>query len=206
MSENTQQHWQQIYQNKSPDEQTWYQRRPDISLELIEQAAGDETTRVIDVGGGASTLVDHLLDAGGFDITVVDVAPAAIEASQSRLGARSSEVDWVVADLTESLEFDGRFDVWHDRAVLHFLRDPDERRAYLDNLERLVAPDGHVVLSAFDVEGPEKCSGLPVRQYSPELMQETLGAGWRLLETRYEDHPTPWGGEQRFVYGLFARK
>ena len=166
MSTDTRKHWQDIYQKKSPDEQTWYQRRPDISLELIERAAGEGTTRIIDVGGGASTLVDHLLEREGFDITVVDVAPAALEASRARLGDDADRVEWVVADLTEPLQPDAPFDIWHDRAVLHFLRDPDDRRAYLDNLERHLAPDGHVVLSAFDVEGPEKCSGLPVRQHS----------------------------------------
>lgn len=205
MTESTREHWQGIYQKKQPDQQTWYQREPTVSLELIGRAADDAPVRIVDVGGGASTLVDFLLDDGRFDITVVDIAPAALAASKQRLGERADEVVWKVADLTDPLELDAPVDIWHDRAVLHFLRDPDERAAYLENLERNIAPDGHVVLSAFAIDGPEKCSGLEVRRYSPELMSETLGDGWRLLETRHENHPTPWGGEQRFAYGLFER-
>jgi 2-polyprenyl-3-methyl-5-hydroxy-6-metoxy-1,4-benzoquinol methylase len=205
MASSTQEHWQYIYQKKDPDEQTWYQRKPTVSLDLIEQVAEELPVRIVDVGGGASTLVDYLLDDGRFDIAVVDIAPAALSASQARLGERAKAVDWRVADLTDPIELDPPVDIWHDRAVLHFLRDPDERAAYLENLEHNIAPDGHVVLSTFAIDGPDKCSGLDIRQYSPRLMSETLGDGWRLVESRYEDHPTPWGGEQRFVYGLFER-
>ncbi len=200
-----QSHWQDVYEGKAPEEQTWHQRRPDISLELIEEVVGEEPVRLVDVGGGASTLVDHLLERGGVDVTVVDIAPAGLEASQQRLAERAGQVDWVVADLTDPLELDGSFDVWHDRAVFHFLTDEDDRRAYLDNLERHVAPDGHVIISTFAPGGPEKCSGLPVRRYSPEALAETLGSGWLLVESRHEAHSTPWGGEQAFVYALLER-
>ena len=203
-----QEHWQDVYTGKAPDEQSWYQRRPDLSLELIDQIADDSADnplRLVDIGGGASTLVDHLLEDDSFDVTVVDIAPAALEESQIRLGEGADDVRWVVADLTESLELGDRFDVWHDRAVFHFMTDDGDRRAYLDNLRAHLDVGGHLVLSTFAPEGPEKCSGLQVRRYSPELMAETLGEGWKLIESRRELHPTPWGGEQAFVYGVFKR-
>ncbi|MFW5966653.1 MAG: class I SAM-dependent methyltransferase [Persicimonas sp.] len=201
----TQTHWQDVYQGKSPDEQSWYQRRPDVSLELIDEVATGESVRLIDVGGGASTLVDHLLDRDRFEVTVVDIASAALEATKERLGGRAGAVEWVVADVTEPLEMDGPFDLWHDRAVFHFLTDERDRDAYLANLERVVAPQGRLVMSTFAPWGPETCSGLPVRRYSPESLGEELGRGWRLVDSRREEHQTPWGGTQAFIYGVFER-
>jgi SAM-dependent methyltransferase len=204
-------HWEGVYRDKPTDRLTWYQERPTISLELIDQAVaateGEGKHRVIDVGAGASTLEDHLVERSDVELTAVDIAPAALERMRERIGPEAAEqVDWVVADLTEPLGDVGPFDVWHDRAVFHFLTDPDDRRAYRQNLERVVGPGGHAVISTFSLEGPETCSGLPVRQYSPETLAEELGDGWRLLESRREDHPTPWDGTQNFIYGLFVRQ
>ena len=202
-------HWQSIYEKKEPDEQTWYQREPKISLELIEMARerGEygEASRLIDVGAGASTLVDHLLEKGGHAITLVDIAASALETTRARLGDEADRVTWEVADLREPLDLEGPFDIWHDRAVFHFLIDEAHRQQYLRNLEGLTEPGAHLVLSTFGPQGPETCSGLPVRRYSATSMGEALGEGWQLIEERMEDHPTPWGGEQQFAYGLFER-
>ena len=204
-----QSHWQSIYEKKAPEEQTWYQPTPDISLELIEMArerrAKDGAAKLIDVGAGASTLVDHLLERGGYEITVVDLAASALEASKQRLGEQVDDVTWEVADLRTPLPFQESFDIWHDRAVFHFLIEERERTQYQKNLESLIAPGGHLVMSTFGPDGPEKCSGLPVRRYSIERLSRELGDHWKLVEQRIEDHPTPWGGEQQFVYGLFER-
>ena len=204
-------HWEEVYQNKSTDELTWYQRRPEISLELIERAAseGDDgvKVRLIDVGAGASTLEDHLVDDKRFELTALDIAGSALERIRERLGpVKSAKIDWKTADLTDDVSPLGPFDIWHDRAVFHFLTDPADRAAYRGNLQRAVPSGGHAILSTFSLEGPEKCSGLPVRQYSAETLSEELGPDWRLLESHREDHPTPWGGTQNFVYGLFRRQ
>ena len=203
-------HWQSIYEKKEPDEQTWYQREPKISLELIEMARerGEygETSRFIDVGAGASTLVDHLLEKGGHAITLVDIAASALETTRARLGDEADRVTWEVADLREPLDLAGPFDIWHDRAVFHFLTDQAHRRQYRRNLEALTGPGAHLVLSTFGPQGPDKCSGLPVRRYSAASMSEEFGERWELVEERMEDHPTPWGGEQQFAYALFKRR
>ena len=201
----SQSHWQKVYEGKSPDQQSWYQARPDISLEWIGRVAHETPTRLVDVGGGASTLVDHLVAREGFQVTVADIAAPALKTSRQRLGERAEQVEWVVADLTEPVDFDGSFDIWHDRAVFHFLTDEKDRRVYRDNLERHVAPNGHAIIATFGPEGPDKCSGLPVRRYSAKSLARTLGDGWKLLESQDELHTTPWDGEQAFVYALFER-
>lgn len=201
----SQSHWQDVYVRKPSDEQSWYQSRPDLSLEWIDRIAGEAPTRLVDVGGGASTLVDHLLPRWGFDVTVADIAPAALETAKKRLGDQAEQVTWRVADLTEPLDWGERFHIWHDRAVFHFLVEEDDRRAYLANLERHLNDDGHVIIATFALQGPETCSGLPVRRYSPETLAETLGEKWRLVESRRELHATPWGGEQAFVYTHFGQ-
>lgn len=201
-------HWEDVYTNKATDELTWYQPRPDISLELIEEASGvamDGPVRVIDVGGGASTLVDYLLEEGGYEPAVLDIAPAALERARERLGERADRVDWVVADVTEPLDALGAYDIWHDRAVFHFLTGPEQRAAYLSNLRDHLEPGGFAVMATFALDGPETCSGLPVQRYSAETLADEFGEAFELVESRREQHPTPWGGEQSFVYGLFRR-
>lgn len=201
----TQSHWQEIYGTKPPDEQTWYQESPEASLELIERHADSREARVIDAGGGCSTLVDHLLARGTYDVTVLDIAPAALEAAKRRLGERADEVEWVVADLTESLALEQTFDVWHDRAVFHFLTDEADRRRYVENLEGHVPEGGVAIISTFAPDGPESCSGLSVRRYAPAELASYLGEGWQLLEPERELHQTPWGGEQAFAYAALRR-
>lgn len=219
-TERPREHWENVYSKKETDELTWYQERPDTSLELIDTALGEQAdggpgersqaVRLIDVGAGASTLEDYLAGREDFRVTAVDIAPSALRRTRERLRAKAGEsavegVRWRVADITEPLEWLGDFDLWHDRAVFHFLTDAPEREAYRQNLQRAVPSGGHAVISTFSPEGPEKCSGLTVCRYSAEALSEELGPDWKLLESRREDHPTPWGGTQNFMYGLFRR-
>jgi 2-polyprenyl-3-methyl-5-hydroxy-6-metoxy-1,4-benzoquinol methylase len=201
-------HWRQVYRGKDSEELTWYQERPAVSIELIERARRsgdlDPPIRLIDVGAGASTLEDYLVSDESFALTALDITDAALQRTRQRIGSKADRIDWVEADVTDDLDDLEPFDIWHDRAVFHFLTEAKDRRAYLQNLGRLV-PEGYAVISTFSLEGPETCSGLPVRRYSADSLAEALGEAWRLLTSRREDHPTPWGGTQNFVYGLFAR-
>ena len=196
-------HWDGVWNDRDPDDVTWYQAEPKLSLRLI-QAGMLPDEGIIDVGGGASRLVDHLLDHGYGDITVADIAPAALQAARDRLGLKSERVSWVVADATHA-DFGRTFDVWHDRAVFHFLTDADDRRRYLATLDASLSIGGHVVLATFGPDGPEYCSGLPVRRYSIELMQDTLGGNFELIDHEIEQHVAPSGAIQQFVYGMFRR-
>ncbi|MDZ7732960.1 MAG: class I SAM-dependent methyltransferase [Acidimicrobiia bacterium] len=180
---------------------SWFQETPTRSLELIRRVTGT-TASVIDVGGGASRLIDHLLEAGYRDLTVLDLAAGALEAARRRLGDRATTVTWIEGDVT-TFDAGRRFDLWHDRAVLHFLTDEDDRRRYVDNLRRSLHPGGHVVLATFGPNGPEQCSGLPVRRYSVDDMATLLGEDFTLLDRDDEVHRTPTGADQAFVYGLF---
>jgi SAM-dependent methyltransferase len=199
----TSDHWDRVWDDRHPDEVTWFQVEPKLSLRLI-QTATQPDGGIIDIGGGASRLVDHLLDAGYEDITVVDIAPQALQAARDRLGPRSKRVNWIVGDATET-DFGRTFDVWHDRAVFHFLTDEGDRRRYLATLAASIPVGGHVVLATFGPDGPEYCSGLPVRRYSIELMQETLGDGFVLIDHEIERHVAPNGAIQQFLYALFHR-
>ncbi len=182
---------------------TWFQSEPMLSLRLIQGVTRPDQG-VIDIGGGASRLASHLLRAGYGDVTVLDIATASIDAARHHLGADAALITWVVADATVA-EFDRTFDVWHDRAVFHFLIEPDDRDRYLATLRRALRVGGHVVLSTFGPEGPERCSGLPVHRYSIESLHEALGDGFELLTHETELHVAPHGNTQQFVYGLFRR-
>jgi ubiquinone/menaquinone biosynthesis C-methylase UbiE len=195
-------HWDTIYTNRQPEETSWYQPTPIFSLELLAAAGVNAGSRVIDVGGGASRLVDELLDQGLSDITVADVSEVALLRSQSRLDQAASDVNWLVGDVLE-MPLGGPFDVWHDRAVCHFLTESVDRDQYVEQLTNSLAPNGHVVIAAFAHDGPEYCSGLPVVRYTPEQMQSELGESFQLIETRRDNHMTPDGREQRFLYCLF---
>jgi 2-polyprenyl-3-methyl-5-hydroxy-6-metoxy-1,4-benzoquinol methylase len=199
---NRQEHWNQVYQTKGAQDVSWYQRRPDLSLALIAASGMSKDAGIIDVGGGASTLVDCLLDDGFTRLAVLDLSAVALAHSRSRLGARSGAVEWFEADVT-SFEPPHRFGVWHDRAVLHFLTAAEERRRYVATLRRTLQPGGTVVISTFALEGPPKCSGLDVMRYDESSIQAELGAEFRLQDVRRETHITPWQSEQRFIYFRF---
>ena len=196
-------HWDAVWRDRAPDEVTWFQAEPMLSLRLIQGVAAPDQG-IVDIGGGASLLADHLLHAGYGDVTVLDIAAAAIDAARRRLGVEADRITWLVADAT-LVEFDRTFDVWHDRAVFHFLIEPEDRERYLATLRTALRVGGHVVLSTFGPEGPDRCSGLPVRRYSIGSMHELLGDGFALLDHEVELHVAPNGIMQQFVYGLFRR-
>jgi SAM-dependent methyltransferase len=193
------QHWEGIYRNKATDQVSWFQPRAASSLRLIEDCAGTDA-HIIDVGGGASVLVDDLLDAGYHHLTVLDLAESALAVSRARLGARAQSVQWIAADITRADLPAARYDVWHDRAVFHFLTDPADRARYVEQVLKSVKPGGRVIIAAFGPGGPLQCSGLDVVRYAPDALHAEFGAPFRLLGHQTEIHRTPAGGEQEFVY------
>lgn len=193
-------HWDSVYQTKAPDAVSWYRRHLETSLALIERAAGGLSASIIDVGGGESTLVDDLLARGYQNVTVLDVSPTAIAVTKQRLGAAAEQVHWLAADVTEVELPPAAFDVWHDRAVFHFLTAFERRNAYVRNGARAVKPGGHVIVSTFGPEGPTKCSGLDVVRYDAQTLHEQFGVGFRLVESSQELHQTPFGTTQQFLY------
>ena len=193
-------HWDAIYATKGPDRVSWYRPHLERSLLFLDAAKIDHGAGVVDVGGGASTFVDDLLDRGYTNVTVLDLSDAALEAAKSRLGSRASDVHWITADVTDANLPAGAFQFWHDRAVFHFLRDPGARARYVDAVRRAVAPGGHIVVATFGPHGPEKCSGLDVLRYTPEAIHAEFGADFSKIATAEEVHNTPWGSEQEFVY------
>jgi SAM-dependent methyltransferase len=194
-------HWESVYGSKGDAEMSWTQAEPATSLALIAGACS--SGRVIDVGGGTSLLAARLLDRG-YAVTVLDISPAAIDRARQRLGGRVNEVGWTVADVTANPDL-GTFDVWHDRAVFHFLTAAQDRAAYAALLARTVPLGGHAVIATFALDGPEKCSGLDVRRYDSGTLAAELGPRFRLLKSVPELHRTPWDAPQSFQYSLFER-
>jgi hypothetical protein len=195
-------HWQTVYETKAPTDVSWYQPVPQRSLTLIQSTGLPSDATLLDVGGGASTLVDHLLAAGFSDITVLDVALAALEATQARLGAAGAPVQMIAADVT-TWQPSRRYDLWHDRAVFHFLVDEAQRTQYLNVLRTAIAPDGYLMMATFGPEGPMRCSGLEVRRYAAAELSAVLGPTFRLITSDIEKHTTPSGNIQQFMYGLW---
>ena len=197
-------HWENVYQTKSSAEVSWYEPNPKQSLDLIVGAAGECRGRVIDIGGGQSFLVDRLLDAGFAQVAVLDISPTAIEATKARLGERSSQVEWIVADITHRDSL-GEFDIWHDRAVFHFITAPEERRHYVELLKRSLPIGGHFVVGTFAKSGPEKCSGLSICQYDAATMQAELGSSFLPVNDCEYLHTTPSSKSQQFFFGVYKR-
>jgi ubiquinone/menaquinone biosynthesis C-methylase UbiE len=193
-------HWETIYRTKSAAEVSWYQREATLSLQLIRELAPDRSASIIDVGGGASTLVDSLLEAGYDNLAVIDIATAALATAQKRLGSSAERVRWIASDVLALNLPDHSVDVWHDRAVFHFLIAAEDRKRYVEQVKRILRPEGHVIIATFAEDGPEKCSGLPVARYDAEHLHGEFGAEFRLLRTLREDHTTPGGMVQRFRY------
>jgi len=200
-----QSHWENVYTTKGENEVSWYQQSPAPSFELIMQAGATHASAIIDIGGGASRLVDHLVDHGFEDITVLDLSAAALEAARRRLESRSDRVRWVVADAT-AWEPVKAYDIWHDRAAFHFLTDENDRAAYVARLARGVKAGGHAIIGTFALDGPEKCSGLPVARYDSASLTLALGSEFRLVDTRRHEHATPWGSRQMFQFSVFRRE
>ncbi len=195
-------HWEAIYRNRAPTAVSWYQPKATRSLAFIRRVAPDVDAPVIDVGGGASTLVDGLLEVGYRSITVLDLAPSALETAQRRLGERAAAVTWMAADVLSAPLPGARYAIWHDRAVFHFLTDATGRARYVDQARVAVRTGGHVIVASFASDGPTRCSGLDVVRYSPEGMHAEFGEGFHLLDSVHEDHQTPSGAVQAFVYCL----
>jgi 2-polyprenyl-3-methyl-5-hydroxy-6-metoxy-1,4-benzoquinol methylase len=193
-------HWDKVYTTKAPDAVSWYRAHLETSLALIERAAEARSAAILDVGGGESTLVDDLLLRGYENVTVLDVSQAAIDLTKRRLGAAAEQVRWLVADITAIGLEPRAYDVWHDRAVFHFLTAPEQRVAYVRQVARSVKPGGHIIVSTFGPEGPTKCSGLDVVRYDAESLHREFGARFRLVESSKELHQTPFGTTQQFLY------
>jgi trans-aconitate methyltransferase len=196
-------HWDHVYVAKPERELSWFQENPEISLELIRVSETPKDAAIIDIGGGASRLVDALLAEGFCDLTVLDISEQAL-GSQSRLGPEAARVRWIATDVT-AWEPARRYDLWHDRAAFHFLTEEASRQAYAARVTRAVRPGGHVIIGTFAPDGPERCSGLPVMRHDAASIGAVLGKRFALIESRSHDHMTPAGRIQRFQFSLFRR-
>ena len=199
-------HWEQVYSTKATSSVSWFQEHALQSVQLIRQVGVSRGASVIDVGGGAATLVDDLLDEGYTNVTVLDLSEAALSAPKTRLGQRADDVSWLVGDITRLELPRHAYEVWHDRAVFHFLTEPAEREAYVRAVLRAVKPGGHVIVATFAEDGPDKCSGLPVMRYSADGLHAEFGAPFTLLQQEREEHHTPFGTVQKFIYCLCRKE
>jgi SAM-dependent methyltransferase len=204
MDMDRQAHWQEIYESKAETEVSWHQDHPAASLTLIEGAGLPKDAGIIDVGGGASRLVDNLIEEGWTNITVLDIAPASLDKARRRLGDRAALVTWLVADVTQWTP-PAQFDLWHDRAVFHFLTEASDRAAYASVMANAVSSGGHAIVGTFALDGPERCSGLPVCRYGGESLAAEFAAHFRLVVSITEDHITPAGNVQRFQFCRLQR-
>ena len=196
----SEQHWDRVYGTKAPDVVSWYRPHLERSLAFIENAGLDRAEGIIDVGGGASTLVDDLVGRGYQDITVLDIASLAIARAKTRLGTRADAVTWLAGDITRIVLPEKRFAFWHDRAVFHFLTAAEDRHAYVAAVRRALKVNGHIVVATFGPRGPEKCSGLDVARYDAGALHGEFGASFQKVDSCTEHHMTPWGTDQEFVY------
>ena len=201
----TQEHWEKVYTTKKSNQVSWFRPHLDLSLSLIQKLAADPSAAIIDVGGGASTLVDDLLTCGYVRLTVLDVSATAIDIAKDRLGQRAAAVHWVCADVTSANLSASHFDLWHDRAVFHFLTEPSSRAAYLAQAASAVRIGGSLVISTFGPEGPQQCSGLNVVRYDADRLHSEFAPHFRLQESIIECHQTPSGSSQQFLSCCFTR-
>jgi trans-aconitate methyltransferase len=197
-------HWEKIHQSKALQELSWYQSIPEPSLRMFRELGVQPTAKVIDIGGGDSLLVDHLLEQGFSDLSVLDISEAALEKTKSRLGRQAAKVKWIVADVT-AFEPEEHFDVWHDRAVFHFLLKEEEISRYVQSAHKSLSPYGLLIVGTFSDQGPEKCSGLPVRRYSESALADCFSQYFEKLNAVYCDHITPSGAVQNFVFCGFKK-
>ncbi len=200
----TDHHWEQVYRSRSTTEVSWYRAHLERSLESIRRVAPSLNAAILDVGAGASTLVDDLLSAGYTRLAVLDIAASALESSRVRLGMRAAEVNWLVGNVLDVALPAHHFDIWHDRAVFHFLTDAGDRQRYVAQMAAALRPGGHALIATFGPEGPLRCSGLPVVRYDAESLSKELGKAFRLVDCTIEHHETPAGATQQFLHALFA--
>ncbi len=193
-------HWEHVYRSKAANAVSWYRPHLEASLGLIEQEARSRQAAILDIGGGASTLADDLISAGFEDVTVLDVAEAALEVARERMGEAAKKVRWVAADFLEAELEAKRYDICHDRAVFHFLTDGEEHGKYFDQVNRILTADGVLIVATFALEGPEKCSGLNVSRYGKDAMARAAGGRFTVAGSQRESHHTPWGSVQEMMY------
>jgi len=197
-------HWDTIYQTKSPNEVSWTQEIPKTSLDVIRSTNVPRNARILDVGGGDSTLVDYLLAEEFNNITVLDISERALERAQKRLGPGSNLITWITGDIT-AYQPEQPFDLWHDRAVFHFLTTDDDITAYVSLASKAIVPGGILVIATFSTDGPTKCSGLGIRQYNEETLTQQFASDFEKIKCFTEDHVTPMGAKQNFLFGLYRR-
>jgi len=203
MDEKAKGHWDHVYETKNPDQVSWTQKIPQTSLDFIHSFNLPKTVQIIDIGGGDSMLVDHLLEEGFENITVLDISEKALDKVKKRLGERAQKVHWIVGDIT-AFESDTMFDIWHDRATFHFLVTEDQMARYLDRARKFVS--GYMIIGTFSEQGPDTCSGLPIKQYSEEKLSVALQNGFRTIKCVSEDHITPFDTKQNFLFCSFKRE
>jgi len=201
---NRSEHWEGVYRTKGEREVSWFQETPSVSLELIRSAGATRQSPIVDIGGGASRLVDALVGGGYEAVTVLDLSESALAAAQARLGQAAAGVTWIVADVV-GWRPRQRYEIWHDRAAFHFLTDAADRAAYVACLRAALQPGGQAIIATFALDGPERCSGLPVVRYDATSLGAVLGDAFSLVETRRHDHHTPMGSTQRFQFSVFRR-
>lgn len=195
-----QKHWSEIYKTKAVNDVSWYQVRPERSLDYIQKTGIGLDEPIIDVGAGASTLVDYLIAAHYRDITLIDISAEALTVARDRLAESDAHLDWIVGDITTVDLPKNHFALWHDRAVFHFLTDPAHQQRYVEQVIHALKPNGHLIIATFALDGPQQCSGLNVAQYDAQSLHHAFGSRFRLIDSSQETHVTPWGSEQRFVY------
>ncbi|GLR85809.1 class I SAM-dependent methyltransferase [Bradyrhizobium iriomotense] len=198
-------HWERVYTTKGEREVSWFEDSPAISLQMIHAANPGRDAAIVDIGGGASRLVDALLQEGYRSIAVLDLSAHALDAAKTRIGPAAAGVDWIVADVT-TWRPARSYELWHDRAAFHFLTEPSDRTAYVDRLRSAVREGGHVIIGTFALDGPEKCSGLPVQRYDGNSLAAELSQDFELVETRHDVHHTPWDSTQAFQFSRFRRR
>lgn len=193
-------HWETVYETKAPDAVSWYQPHLEKSLQLIINADSNRAAQVIDVGGGEATLVDDLLATGYRNVSVLDISQRAIDVCKARLGEQSTSITWFTTDILKAALPQKFYDIWHDRAVFHFLTSEDQRRKYVSQVAHAVKTGGHVIVATFGPQGPEKCSGLSTMRYDADSLHEQFGTSFRLIQSATELHNTPFGTTQQFLY------
>lgn len=198
-------HWEHIYTNKQPHEVSWTQAVPETSLNFVHDAQLDKQANIIDIGGGDSKLVDHLLDEGYEHITVLDISEQALERAKARLGERAQKVKWIVSDITEFKPGE-TYDFWHDRAAFHFLTSEEQVAKYLHIAMGAIKTNGRLTIGTFSENGPKKCSGLEIKQYNEDTLTAAVAKGFNKIKCITEDHTTPFDTVQNFIFCSFARK
>lgn len=203
MSKSNALHWETIYESKTPEQVSWTQKVPQTSLDFISAFGGDKSAKIIDIGGGDSNLVDHLIDLGYHNITVLDISMAALERAKKRLGEKASEVTWIKSDIVD-FETDEKYDIWHDRAAFHFLTEKSQIEKYVKTSAKAVAKN--MVIATFSENGPLKCSGLEIKQYNLESLKEVFADDFNFVHSKEENHTTPFETKQNFLFCGFSKK